>query len=614
MLICGMKKIILIWIMAATAAMAQDTTENALSRLDKGLADALAGLYMTPADLSLRDDYLEKDGFRMAIVDRYLKSPLEMIGFASNLSDSAIEQLMFQLFRESPFPAAIKPRPFVMTPPESTVADYCDISGIDYGTLYRLAYFIQKETRLRENLAPLEEKGPALDSIIFGLTILLEEDVNDEFRGIDELDSIQRYEEDWTKKLVDLLGLVDAEAPAVACLEFLGFADDSILNPDSSPIYSGGYLEFSTPYGKICVGDTASQFYFGDLFMVIDYGGDDTYQIQREGGRKSVYILDYGGDDTYDFERSRISPFALGMNIVADFSGDDIYSGGSWCLGAGLLGGGILWDKNGDDRYFGDTFTMGAGCLGFGILRDDGGNDTYQAALFSQGFGFVAGAGALHDRDGNDRYFAGGKYKDILRYSDHYLSLSQGFGYGIRPYLSGGAGFLVDDGGNDVYESDIFAQGCSYWWSLGVLSDKTGHDKYLSYQYAQGCATHMTLGCLYDGSGNDLYFGKGLMQGCGHDRSFAALLDAEGDDNYVAYDLSQGAGSANGNGLLADLEGNDAYVVKDTKNTQGYGNERRDYGSIGIMIDLGGRDSYAGGQGADSTWWSKAAWGIGIDR
>jgi len=609
-----MKKIILIWIAAAAVVQAEDAGKNVLARFDEALADALAGLYMTPADLSLRDDYLEKDGFRMAIVDRYLKSPLELVGFASTLADSAVENTVFRFFRESPYPAAVKPRPFVMAPPESTVAEYCDIGGLDFGTLYRLAYFIQKETRLRQNLTVVEERSATFDSIIFGLTVLLEEDVMDEFRSVDELDSIQRYEESWTKKLVDLLGNVDAGVPAVACLEFLDFIGDSILNSGPPPVFDGEYLEFTTPYGKVCIGDTASQYYYGDLFIVIDYGGDDTYLVQREGGHKSTYILDYGGDDSYNFERSRISPFALGMSIVADFAGDDIYSGGSWCIGAGLLGGGIWWDKSGDDRYFGDTFTMGAGCLGFGILRDDGGNDIYQAALFSQGFGFVAGAGVLYDRDGNDRYSAGGKYKDILRYSDHYLSLSQGFGYGIRPYLSGGVGLLVDNGGNDVYESDIFAQGCSYWWSLGVLSDKSGHDKYLSYQYAQGCGTHMTLGCLYDGSGNDLYFGKGLMQGCGHDRSFAALLDAAGDDNYIAYDLSQGAGSANGNGLLVDLQGNDAYVVKDAKNTQGYGNERRDYGSIGIMIDMGGRDSYAGGQGADSTWWSKAAWGIGMDK
>jgi HEAT repeat protein len=123
------------------------------------------------------------------------------------------------------------------------------------------------------------------------------------------------------------------------------------------------------------------------------------------------------------------------------------------------------------------------------------------------------------------------------------------------------------------------------------LADGEGNDKYLSYQYAQGCGTHMTAGCIYDGSGNDLYSGKGLMQGVGHDRSVAICYDACGDDNYVASDLSQGAGSANGIGIQADLSGNDSYIVKSANNTRGFGDARRDYGSIGIFIDVTGKDS-----------------------
>jgi hypothetical protein len=47
-------------------------------------------------------------------------------------------------------------------------------------------------------------------------------------------------------------------------------------------------------------------------------------------------------------------------------------------------------------------------------------------------------------------------------------------------------------------------------------------------------------------------------------------------------------------------------------NTHGYGNLRRDYGSVGILIDGAGKDSYSG-RGADGTWWSGSTYGIGID-
>ncbi|MCK4386445.1 MAG: hypothetical protein KAW52_09295, partial [candidate division Zixibacteria bacterium] len=79
-------------------------------------------------------------------------------------------------------------------------------------------------------------------------------------------------------------------------------------------------------------------------------------------------------------------------------------------------------------------------------------------------------------------------------------------------------------------------------------------------------------------------------------------------------DLSQGAGSANGIGMLIDEDGDDGYYVEKKHNTQGYGNPRRDYGSVGIFLDLSGNDHYDG-NGKDSTWWTiPSKWGVGIDR
>jgi len=118
---------------------------------------------------------------------------------------------------------------------------------------------------------------------------------------------------------------------------------------------------------------------------------------------------------------------------------------------------------------------------------------------------------------------------------------------------------------------------------------------------------------LIDNYGNDVYQGKGLMQGCGHDYSCGLILDRHGDDLYNAYDLSQGAGSANGAGILIDNEGDDRYYVKNKANTQGYGNPRRDFGSIGLFIDLGGKDIHYG-NGRDNYYWrTDSKWGGGMD-
>jgi hypothetical protein len=590
------------------SAYPQDSSLTHRQTFDTALESALKAIKMTPADLAQRDDYVEKDEYRLPYIDSLMHSPLEMLDISEQLLNGSVPKY-------SDYIGYKLKKTFLAGNPRDVVRKYTSKAGIDGVTMYRLAYFLSGVEQMKTHELYLSRNAPLLDSLIYGFTILLEEDTLDEFRSVEELDSIGNYEEEWSKVLAEKTYIVSPEVFAMMGESLLDIFKDAIINDEEAVEFKRHYLEFNTKYGKVCIGDDSDQDYSGDLFLVIDYGGNDTYTIDKDGTGNFTFILDYGGDDTYKLPKDRISPYAMGANLIIDFAGDDYYDAGSWALGAGLFGTGILWDKQGNDRYFGDTFTMGAGCFGFGLLRDDAGDDIYDAALFSQGFGFVRGVGVLLDSEGNDHYFAGGKYKDVLRYEDHYLSLSQGFAYGLRPYMSGGIGYLVDRSGNDTYESDIFGQGCSYWWSLGILADGEGNDKYLSFQYAQGAATHMTLGTLYDAGGDDFYLAKGVSQGCGHDRAAGILYDASGSDNYMAYDLSQGAGSANGIGIIADLAGKDAYLVKSDVNTQGYGNPRRDYGSIGIFIDTGGqKDSFAGGPAADSTWWTDSKWGAGIDE
>ena len=602
-----------VFLLAAIAAGQLATSGKSFQPVNQAtfnakLNDALKAIKMTPADLALRDDYLEKDDYRLPAIDTLMHSPLRMLNLAPGLlQDSLPDYSDLVNYSLRKFRLEANPR--------DVVGHYTRADRIDEVTLYRIAYFLAGVKNQKAYELYNKENATFLDSLIYGFTLMLEEDTTDEFRTVDELDSIQNYEEKWAARLTEMTAGISPELFGLMGQSLLDIFDNAMINDEGAGDFRGHYLEFNTTYGKVCIGDSSAQEYSGDLFIVIDYGGDDIYDIKKQGTANFTFILDYGGDDLYRFPKNRIDPYAMGASLLIDFAGDDIYQAGSWSLGAGLFGAGVLWDKKGNDRYEGDTFTMGAGCFGYGILRDDAGDDFYNAALFAQGFGFVKGLGILLDSQGNDHYFAGGKYKDILRYEDHYISLSQGFGYGIRPYMSGGIGLLADKTGNDTYESDIFGQGCSYWWSLGVLADGGGNDKYLSFQYAQGSATHMTLGCLYDAGGDDFYLSKGVSQGCGHDRATGILYDASGNDNYMAYDLSQGAGSANGIGIIADLGGLDSYLVKSDQNTQGYGNPRRDYGSIGIFLDIGGeKDSYAGGPGRDSTWWEDSKWGAGIDE
>ncbi|MCK4858586.1 MAG: hypothetical protein KAT58_11500, partial [candidate division Zixibacteria bacterium] len=488
---------------------------------------------------------------------------------------------------------------------------------------------------IRKVVAALQSSATGIQKILDRLTeheraflvdsfkvFLLEEEeaVN---RSAAEQDSLQKLSDSLAVRFkdigpkIDLAGILSYQAGVVAAYADLA----AWLKEKRSQLLALGdaklehyFPELQTSVGRVAISGRGNDHYDGHYALIIDLAGDDEYHLTADADHHDQVIIDLSGNDTYIAE----SDFALGSGFIGcgildDWQGDDIYRGKHFSLGCGLFGTGILIDRAGNDYYRGDICSQAAASFGIGLLADRAGDDTYDAKLFSQGFGFIMGIGALVDNSGNDNYRAGWKYGDVLRYENHYLSLSQGFGYGLRPHFSGGIGLLIDGDGHDTYNADIFGQGASYWWALGGLIDYSGTDRYVAHQYAQGSATHLCLAALVDLAGHDLYSAKGVSQGCGHDLAFGLLLDCSGDDQYHAYDLSQAAGSANGVGMLVDLEGNDGYLVRTKRNTHGYGNPRRDYGSIGLHLDLNGVDTYSG-YGADNSYWiTNSKWGIGAD-
>lgn len=391
--------------------------------------------------------------------------------------------------------------------------------------------------------------------------------------------------------------------------------DVSLIKMDNESV-KGSFYYYSEENGiRIAIGGKGKNYYKGKFNLIIDYGGDDVYDLENDNILENNFsvIIDYSGNDTY----TALDNFALASGVFSfsyllDMEGDDVYKGKSVTLGAGICGLGILEDRSGNDIYYSNSFSIGAGAFGIGLVLDKVGNDIYSANTYSQGFGLTKGAGAIVDNSGNDSYLINSLSLDMGRYEDHFVSMCQGYGLGLRPYYAGGVGLIIEGGGNDIYATDIFGQGGAYWYGLGAIIDKSGHDKYNSYQYGQGAGIHLAVGVLKDYDGWDFYSSNGVSQGCGHDYGVGILDDVRGNDNYSAYSLSQGAGNANGIGILIDRSGRDGYLNKEPGNTRGYGNLRREYGSIGLFVDGAGNDFYSVG-GMDSTVYNKSYWGEGLD-
>ncbi|MFN0152618.1 MAG: hypothetical protein ACKVU1_18095 [bacterium] len=378
------------------------------------------------------------------------------------------------------------------------------------------------------------------------------------------------------------------------------------------------YLEAETPLGTVIVDGAASTTYTdrGPYLLIIDSGGHDTYA----GGAATLaastpvsIILEIDGDDQYfaaDSTRPSWGGACLGYAMLVDVAGNDTYQGAFVSQGAGLAGAGVLLDLAGNDRYGALVFAQGAAVHGIGALGDRAGRDRYVAFQAAQGFGGARGAGVLADSSGNDEYRADDQ---TIRFPSaqsaaHNTSLAQGFGCGKRSDFSdghsraGGVGILADADGNDTYRAGVFAQGSAYWYSTGILFDGGGNDSFDGVWYAQGAAAHFAFGALADMEGNDTYRAtQNMAQGAGHDFSVGLLADYSGDDHYESPNLSLGGGNSNGLGIFFEAAGHESYTT-DGATVFGRGNTSvprgglRDlFPTIGVFLDIGGRDDYPRG-------------------
>jgi hypothetical protein len=433
-----------------------------------------------------------------------------------------------------------------------------------------------------------------------------------------------------TKRTMDLLSKLDRDLIYKYSLEDLSFYyqlyqfvsqnKKDLIDYFKNNGYADDHVFVSDVDGrKIAIGGIGKNVYNGDYAIIIDLGGDDVYELSHspfmKGGFANNFscIIDISGNDFYSSNSNySLAGSLFSSGFIFDKAGDDTYNGKDVSLGSAIGGLGLLYDESGNDTYHGIYFTIGAASFGAGAVVDRSGNDFYIANSYGEGFGMTEGIGVIVDNTGNDSYLVDARSLDIGRYNDHYVSMCQGYGLGLRPFYAGGIGLIIEGEGNDIYNCDIFGQGGAYWYSLGAIVDKSGHDKYNGYQYAQGAGIHLAVGLLKDYDGWDFYQSDGVSQGCGHDFGFGLLYDVKGNDNYSAYSLSQGAGNADGIGMLIDESGLDGYLSKDMNNTRGYGNPRREYGSIGVFLDMSGNDFYSTA-GPDSTISNTSTWGVRND-
>ncbi len=370
-------------------------------------------------------------------------------------------------------------------------------------------------------------------------------------------------------------------------------------------------FEKDTPFGRVRAGSKGDDVYEGSYFLIIDRGGNDTYRLNNKDQRFS-YIIDLEGNDRYISDGFGPASAFNGISFLYDGKGDDIYDCKNYSLASSLFGFTVLLDGGGNDRFISNIHSQAAATFGYSCLWNAGGNDVYIAEMKSQAYAGVHGYAVLVEDEGNDNYTLSGNQVDVLRYSDHFMSMGQGYSFGDRDHAAGGIAMLFDKQGNDNYVSDIFGQGGGYWFAFGALYDLAGNDNYISYQYSMGSGVHLAFGTLIDLEGDDSYRSKGVSIGCGHDYAGGMFFDLQGNDSYHAESLSIGGSSANGISVFFDGAGDDLYSAHQP-NTMGWSDWRRDAGYISIFIDMSGKNRYSSPAGKSGKKWYRGTWGIGLD-
>jgi hypothetical protein len=326
-----------------------------------------------------------------------------------------------------------------------------------------------------------------------------------------------------------------------------------------------------------------------------------------------------------------------GIGLLFDLGKEsDTYRSLAISQGFAAMGVGVLFDEAGDDVYEAEVASQGAAVFGVAALVDRSGNDTRRSFSMSQAFGGAKGAAALVDGSGDDDYLVDVGDPDLGGHPVYFTpqlpgkgnaSMSQGAAQGRRPqnamdtgYMAGGIGVLRDAAGSDHYTGSVFAQGVGYWQGLGMLLDGgSGADVYNAKWYIQGSSAHFALSLFVDEGGDDRYNPDvppaATSIGLGHDFSASVHLDLGGNDEYHAPGLSLGSGNINGIGCLVNVGGNDHYIIAGDP-TLGAGNysseapfgaKRQDAMTVGIFVDVGGKDTYTVGgadRSLDDTTWS----------
>jgi hypothetical protein len=395
------------------------------------------------------------------------------------------------------------------------------------------------------------------------------------------------------RRLVDLMEKMDRGAMVGAAEALLPLSDPQILDqlknyPDSGDVSVAGVsghvvARIQTPAGAIIIGGKEPNTYdldlMGDVALVIDLGGDNTY---RDGtvsiDRPLLVNVNLGGRNVYRSSKPAVQGGSiLGVSMIVNAEGGNHYDADDLAQASTIGGVGIIVEFGGDNVYRGVRRVQAQAIGGIGIIVSHGGGNSYHAAMWGQGLGGPLGFGIIDGIQGHDHYYLGGLYPNSYKpETPGYEGFGQGVGGGIRQVADGGIGMLLSGGGHNVYEFDYLSHGGGYWCGLGFARDFGGYSKSLIcrknfyggerterlfQRFGCGWGCHYAQGFCFDDKGHSTFEGNIMGSGMGWDCSVGALCVFGGNNHFEAADsLVQGCGAQGSLGILYQYGDNSEFI------------------------------------------------------
>lgn len=388
-------------------------------------------------------------------------------------------------------------------------------------------------------------------------------------------------------KFFELASRVDLAKLADCALALSKIADDFYQSKDEFIIEKDFIWEEANL--KLIVSQKNHVEHKENADFFIDLGGYNTIRNNAggtEGNRLLALHIDLKGNNTYEGQDFVQGCGFLGVGMLVNCSGNNSYNAASYSQGCGFFGAGLLVNMEGNNRFKINLNGQSFALFGSSILWNKQGGNTYLASQgMAQSASSTLGVAFLVENEGNNSFVA---------------NIGQGGSSGVRgsPWLNnpsfyGGLSFLYLGEGHNKLKAVWLGQGSAYFLGAGIVVAEGSNDVFEADYDAQGQGLHLAAGLLLK-KGDHSYFNGGWGSlGVSGDRSIGMFINTGNHNYYEGTDQSVGSSrKPKSVGIFINIGGENTYRFKNISNANiQYPQSPKEWSSA-LFLEIGKNSSY----------------------